>query len=87
MSKSKQPKQRLAEKTEVSPPATNRPISSIPFLWIGFALLVIAFIARLRLLDIPFERDEGVFTYNGRAFMGGAIYTHTCTTTSCQDFT
>jgi hypothetical protein len=50
--------------------------STTPFTWIGIVLLVIALIARLRLLDIPFERDEGVFAYIGRAIWGsGHLYT------------
>ncbi|MFN0216088.1 MAG: ArnT family glycosyltransferase [Saprospiraceae bacterium] len=54
----------------------NKDIPTKPFLWIGIALLVIALVARLRLLGIPFERDEGVFAYIGQALMEGQrLYT------------
>ncbi|MBC7777079.1 MAG: glycosyltransferase family 39 protein [Phycisphaerae bacterium] len=78
MSKTKHKSQRTAEKpaTIASTPPANRNISTTPFAWIGIALLLIALVARLRLLDIPFERDEGVFAYIGRALMGGErLYT------------
>jgi len=75
MSKAKHKAQRASVKPatigETSPP--NRIISTRPFAWIGIALLLIALVARLRLLGIPFERDEGVFTYIGRALMGGEL--------------
>ncbi len=69
--------------TQTEPPVkvdpTSTAISSIstkPFAWIGIVLLLIALIARLRLLGIPFERDEGVFTYIGRAlYSGDLLYT------------
>lgn len=73
MSKSKRiPKQEL--KTAAAPAQQTSP--SFPFFWIGIGLLLIACIARLRLLDIPFERDEGVFAYIGQALWGGErLYT------------
>ncbi|MBK6996005.1 MAG: hypothetical protein IPH31_14180 [Lewinellaceae bacterium] len=75
MSKTKRRAQNPAEqqlKVDSNPPA-NRVISTTPFAWIGIVLLVVAFIARLRLLGIPFERDEGVFTYIGRALWEGEL--------------
>ena len=78
MSKSKRRTHPPTEQpTTVAPKFTaQRDISTTPFAWIGIALLVIALIARLRLLNIPFERDEGVFAYIGRALMGGEqLYT------------
>lgn len=62
--------------TPTSVPFADRIPSTTPFQWIGIGLLLIALIARWRLLGIPFERDEGVFTYVGRAlFEGGRLYT------------
>ncbi len=78
MSKNKRRTQSPAEQSTVvtAKPPVHHNISTTPFGWIGVALLLIALIARLRLLDIPFERDEGVFAYIGRALMGGErLYT------------
>jgi hypothetical protein len=78
MSKSKRTSPSSVESigSSASTPTTNPNFSTKPFVWIGIATMVIALIARLRLLDIPFERDEGVFTYIGRAMWGdGLLYT------------
>jgi len=78
MSKSKRRTTNHGEQptTIASKPVAHHKFSTMPFAWIGIALLVITLIARLRLLDIPFERDEGVFAYIGRALMGGErLYT------------
>jgi len=78
MPKSKRRNEHTIEQTTiVAPkPIAHHNISTTPFAWIGIALLIIALIARLRLLDIPFERDEGVFAYIGRALWAGErLYT------------
>ncbi|MDO8366834.1 MAG: glycosyltransferase family 39 protein [Saprospiraceae bacterium] len=78
MSKNKRRAQSPVEQpiSAANNPSANSTSSTAPFAWIGIVLLVIALIVRLRLLDIPFERDEGVFAYIGRAMMGGArLYT------------
>jgi 4-amino-4-deoxy-L-arabinose transferase-like glycosyltransferase len=74
-------KRRVARPSEgpaapaVKAPA-RRPVSTDAFLWIGLALLVLTLIVRLRLLDLPFERDEAAFAYIGRALWGGErLYT------------
>lgn len=69
-----QPVERPAKSAPV--PTADHKVSTSLFAWIGIALLVIALIARLRLLGIPFERDEGAFAYIGRALWGpGRLYT------------
>ena len=60
----------------VSKPPANSRISTTPFAWAGIILLLVSVIARWRYLGIPFERDEGVFAYIGRAlWQGGRLYT------------
>lgn len=54
-----------------SPEMVTQQTSTQAYFWIGIALLGIALVARLRLLDIPFERDEGVFAYIGQALWNG----------------
>lgn len=76
MSKAKQKSQQATEKTAAAArehPAADRFITTTYFFWAGIALLIIALVARIRLLGIPFERDEGVFTYIGRALWDGQL--------------
>lgn len=63
------------------PPVRSGTNSAAPresrlFIWFGIVLIALAIFTRIRLLDIPFERDEGAFAYIGREFWGsGRLYT------------
>lgn len=63
------PKKAIAPKTDVDvSDLFTKPL----FTWISVGLMaVMAFILRNRLLDIPFERDEGGFAYMGWSWIHG----------------
>src|SRR5512143_2480834 len=60
---------------ETSPPRESRHVSGSavsPAAWLVLALIVVAAaLIRLRLLNVPFERDEGEYAYAGQLILSG----------------
>ncbi|MBL4625320.1 MAG: glycosyltransferase family 39 protein [Flavobacteriales bacterium] len=49
-------------------------LNKIDWAWVGLGLtFLITFFIRLKFLDIPFERDEGTYTYFGQLLLDGQI--------------
>ena len=49
-------------------------LNKIDWAWVGLGLtFIITFFVRIKFLEIPFERDEGTYTYFGQLILDGQI--------------
>jgi len=72
MTQKSKPKRRTRIRAgRTSPAKPVRGPSALPALLIPAVFVVLAVIARIHLLNVPLERDEGEYAYAGRMILGG----------------